>query len=98
MKNTAGSNVDDLLRSLSNQVVSSSTMVSRFGARLVVQYKFIDAVLAQLDAAQRLQVTRLFQHGVEGAMAYTDDIAMPAEYHVALLEETNLLLTALGSQ
>ena len=85
----------DLLSQLTNLTLSNGNAVARFGARLVVQYKFIDAVLPQLSAAQRKDVARLFRKGVEDVLSFTDDIAMPAEYHTELLHQVNLLLNSL---
>jgi hypothetical protein len=62
---------------------------------LVVQSKFIDAVWPHLSAAQCKEIALLFRQGVEDAMAYTDDVAMPQKYHATLLEQTNALLAAL---
>jgi hypothetical protein len=91
-------NFHDLRNSVLSQMAETNDVVSQFGARLIVQCGFIDAVLTQLDAAQRTEVVRLFRHRVEEAMAYTDDIEMPAKYHSAMLDEANFLLTALGKQ
>jgi len=85
----------DSLNVLKALAISNCNAVSRFGARLVVQSKFIEAVLPQLRAAQCGEIARRFQQGVEDAMAHTDDIEMPAEYHAELLELTNALLTVL---
>jgi hypothetical protein len=34
-------------------------------------------------------ISRSFREGIEDAMALMDDVALPAEYHSALLEFTN---------
>jgi hypothetical protein len=83
------------LRVLENGIESSADAAVRIGARLVVLCKFVDAVLPQLDAAQSREVERLFRQGVEDAMSLVDDIAVPCAYHTTLLEQTNVLLTAL---
>ncbi|MGU7775727.1 hypothetical protein ACV229_36955 [Burkholderia sp. MR1-5-21] len=71
-------------------------VVSRIGARMVVLCKFVDAVLPQLNAAQCREIERLFRHGVEDAMSYADDIPLLGTYQRTLLEQTNVLLIALG--
>ncbi|WP_439891186.1 hypothetical protein ACS7SF_00450 [Ralstonia sp. 25C] len=76
-------------------IASNMKSISRFGGRLAVLYKFTTAVLPQLDPAQRAEVAHRLREGVEDAMSLTDDIALPAEYHEALLAQVNVLLTAL---
>jgi hypothetical protein len=98
MKTLTEDNNHNLPKSVLDQAESNASAVSRFGARLVVHCKFITAVLPHLSQEQCKQVIQVFRQGVEDAMALTDDVAMPAEYHTALLNETNLLLTALGTQ
>lgn len=83
---------DGLLGKLQKLAVSSSKAASRFGAELVAQYSFIDAVLPTLNAAQRRQVARAFRAEIENVMARTDDVPMPPEYHAALLSRVNDLL------
>ncbi|GLU33640.1 hypothetical protein WKR88_02950 [Trinickia caryophylli] len=72
-------------------------MVSRFGAELMIQTQFIEAVLPNLNSIQRRQVATTFRQGIEHVMAYTDDVPMPAEYHAALLKRANALLEALDA-
>lgn len=83
---------EGLLEKMQKLAVSSSKAASRFGAELVVQYSFIDAVLPTLNAAQRREVACAFRAEIEKAMARTDDIPMPPEYHAALLSRVNDLL------
>jgi hypothetical protein len=47
---------------------------------------------------QRVEVTRSFRQGIEEAMSLMDDVALPAEYHSALLELTKVILAALGQE
>ena len=56
---------------------------------------FLDAALPQLTTLQRVEVARSFRQGIEDAMSHMDDVALPAEYHSALLERTNTILAAL---
>ena len=66
------------------------------GARTMVLGKFHDAVLPHLTPLQRVDVIRSFRLGIEDAMSRMDDVALPAEYHSALLELTNSILAALS--
>ena len=79
-------------------IASNAQAISRFGGRLAVLYKFTTAVLPQLDATQRIEVARRLRAGIEDAISLTEDIALPDEYHEALLAQTNVLLTALEAQ
>jgi hypothetical protein len=72
--------------------------ISRFGARVVVLCKFIDAVLPLLTAAQCREIAPLFRFGIEEALACVDDLAVTGEYHATFLEQTNVLLTALETR
>jgi hypothetical protein len=56
---------------------------------------FLDAALPHLTTSQRAAVTRSFRQGIEDAMAQTDDMRLPAEYHTTLLGLTNAILAAL---
>lgn len=60
--------------------------------------KFHDAVLPHLTPLQRVDVIRSFRLGIEDAMSRMDDVALPAEYHSALLELTNSILAALSRE
>ena len=79
-------------------VASNAHVISRFGGRLAVLYQFIEAALAELGPTQRPRVARLFRQRVEDVLSLTDDVEMPAEYHRALLEQTNVLLARLERQ
>lgn len=85
----------DQLQKYQQIIGSNAHTIARFGGRLAVLYNFVDAVLPQLDPTQRAEVLRHFRHGVEGVMSLTDDVQMHAEYHAALLEQTNALLNVL---
>lgn len=60
--------------------------------------KILEAVLPHLTTLQRVEVTRSFRQGIEEAMSLMDDVALPAEYHSALLELTKVILAALGQE
>jgi len=77
-------------------VTANTKTVSILGARTMVLGKFLDAALPQLTTLQRAEVIQSFRQGVEEAMALMDDVALPAEYHSALLELTNTILAVLG--
>jgi hypothetical protein len=68
------------------------------GARAMVLGKILEAVLPHLTTLQRVEVTRSFRQGIEEAMSLMDDVALPAEYHSALLELTKVILAALGQE
>ena len=58
--------------------------------------KFLEAVLPHLTTLQRVEITQSFRQGIEEALSLMDDVALPAEYHLALLELTNAILATLG--
>lgn len=87
---------EDDVREYEDALASNSEAMSRFGGRLAVMCKFVDAALPQLSGEQRKEVAVRFRQGIESLMSFTDDIAMPAEYHEALLAQTNVLLIALN--
>jgi hypothetical protein len=60
--------------------------------------KILEAVSPLLATLQRVEVTRSFRQGIEEAMSLMDDVALPAEYHSALLELTKVILAALGQE
>jgi hypothetical protein len=60
--------------------------------------KFHEAVLPYFTTPQRAAITTSFRQGVEDAMGLMDDVALPAEYHSALLELTNTILAPLGRE
>ncbi|KHK55810.1 hypothetical protein PI87_12425 [Ralstonia sp. A12] len=85
----------DDLSDLRDALTLNTRAMSSFGGRLAVLYKFVDAALPQLSVAQRAEAAWSLRQGIEDVMSIADDIALPAEYHAALLEQTNVLLTAL---
>lgn len=68
------------------------------GAQVMVLGKFLDVVMPYLTTSQRTEVTRSFRQGIEEVMSLMDDVALPAEYHSALLERTNAILAVLGQK
>ncbi len=76
----------------------TSDAAARFGGRMVVLCKFLEAALPELTAEQSRRMTPLFRQGIEDTLALTDDIAVPAPYLDAILEQTNVLLLALQSK
>ncbi|MEC5406549.1 hypothetical protein VOM14_13415 [Paraburkholderia sp. MPAMCS5] len=87
--------VEQVLDACEDQLRASGDALSRIGARLVVLCKFVDAVLPQLSEAQCKLIGRSFREGIEDALSRTDDVAVPRAYHTTLLEQINILLTAL---
>jgi hypothetical protein len=79
-------------------MVSSGNAVLRFEVRLLVQYRFIDGLLMQLDMVRCSEVSRLSQQGIEYTEACTDDVLMSAKSRATLLEYVNALLAALETQ
>lgn len=77
-------------------MAANTKQMGVLGARAMVMGKFIDAVLPHLTTLQRAEVTRSFRQGIEEALSLMDDVALPAEYHSALLELTNAILATLG--
>lgn len=95
METTTTNGDADLLTTWMSLATTNSSAVASFGARVVVLCQFVEAALPELIAGQRREITQRFREGVEDAMAYADDRVMPAEYHAALLGQTNALLGAL---
>ena len=89
---------DEALGKIAGLVAANTKTVSILGARTIVLGGFFDAALPHLMPWQRAAVTRSFRQGIEDAMACMDDVALPAEYHSALLELTNTILAALGRE
>ncbi|CAJ0704331.1 MULTISPECIES: hypothetical protein [Ralstonia] len=85
---TCGAATEDFTRTTAETVL-------RFSGRLAVLYQFVGAVFLQCDGKQLKAITPAFRRGIEESMSLTDDMAVPAEYHDALLEQANVLLTAL---
>ncbi|QCP54777.1 hypothetical protein FAZ95_38665 [Trinickia violacea] len=89
---------EQILKSVERLTESNGQAALRFGARMLVLCQFVDAVLPQLSIAQRTAVTTQFRRGVETVLSFTDDVALPAAYYATLLEQTNVLLTALETE
>jgi hypothetical protein len=88
----------DALGKMSEVVTANTKAVSFLGARAMVLGKFLEAALPQLTPLQRVEITRSFRQGIEDALSLMDDVALPAEYHSALLELTNSILAALSRE
>jgi hypothetical protein len=88
----------DSLGKMREVVTANTKTVSFFGARAMVFGKFFDAVLPHLTRLQRIEITRSFRQGIEDTLSAMDDVALPADYHSALLELTNTILAALGQE
>ncbi|MEM5373161.1 hypothetical protein V4C53_45385 [Paraburkholderia azotifigens] len=54
-------------------VMSNTKAISRFGGRLAVLYKFVDAALPQLTLAQRMEVEHCCRQGIEHVLSLSDD-------------------------
>lgn len=98
MSDTSATELDGLVRRVEKLTLSNGIAVSRFGARVIALSKFADAVVPQLTGAQCTEIAQRFRQGIEDAMSCTDDVAMPGEYHETLLQQTNILLKALGRE
>lgn len=85
-----------MLGKLAQLVTANTKTVSALGARAMVVGKFLDAAVPHLTSLQRPEVTSSFRQGIEDALSCMDDVALPAEYHSALLELTNAILAALS--
>jgi hypothetical protein len=72
-----------------------STKIAVLGARALVLSQFHAAAWPYLTAQQRVVISQSFREGIEDAMASMDDVGLPAEFHAALLELTNTILSTL---
>jgi hypothetical protein len=88
--------IDSGFDQIAELAAANSKIVAVLGARAMVLGKFHDTVVPYLTTSQRIAITRSFREGVEDAMALMDDVALSAEYHSALLEITNGILTVLA--
>ena len=75
---------------------ANTKSIAILGARAMVLGTFFDVVLPHLNTSQRAQVTHSFRQGIEDVMSLMDDIALPGEYHSALLGLTNEIVAALS--
>ena len=81
------------------ELVSANTKtMSVLGARAMVPETFLDAALPRLTTLERVEITRSFRQGIEDAISCMDDVALPVEYHSALLGLTNTILAALDGE
>jgi hypothetical protein len=87
---------DEVLNHMSRLVRTNAKTMGMLSAHAIVLGKFFDAALPQLSTLQRDEVTRSFRQGIEDVLSLMDDVALPAEYHSALLQLTNAILGALG--
>ncbi|TKC87296.1 hypothetical protein FAZ69_18365 [Trinickia terrae] len=85
------------MEALKQTMAVNAERVARMGAQVVVMSKLLDATLPHLTPLQRVEIEKAFRDGIEDAMACADDIAMPGQYHVTLLELTNLFLATLNA-
>jgi len=91
-------NDNDVLNQMSELVTANTKTIGVLGARAIVLGKFFNAVLPHLTTAQCVEVTKSFRKGVEDAMSLMDDVALPAEYHSALLKIINSILAGLAQE
>ena len=91
-------NTDKVLDQVVELVAANTKRMGALGARAMVLGKFLEAALPHLTTSQRVEITRSFRQGIEDALSMTDDVALPAEYHSALLELTNAILAALDQE
>lgn len=87
--------MEKVLDACGDRIRECDEALARIGARMVVLCKFVDAVLPQLRQTQCRQIARTFREGIEDVLSRTDDIAVPRAYHTTLLEQINVLLTAI---
>jgi len=91
-------NANDVLGTMAELVSANTKTMSVLGARAMVLETFVNAALQRLTTLQRAEVTRSFRQGIEEVMCCMDDVALPPEYHSALLGLTNTILAALGRE
>ena len=89
-------NTDNVLGQVVELMAANTKKMDVLGARTMVLGKFLEAVLPHLTTLQRVEITQSFRQGIEDALSLMDDVALPAEYHSALLELTNAILATLS--
>ncbi|MBC8725197.1 hypothetical protein F6X37_27560 [Paraburkholderia sp. 31.1] len=89
-------NANDALHRMCKLVTANTREMSVLGARAMVLGRFLDAASPHLTTQQRAKVATSFRQGIEEAMSLMDDVPLPAEYHSAMLELTNVILAILG--
>jgi hypothetical protein len=96
MKNE--NDLDTQLKSLLQVVNSNGQLISTYGGYLVALGRFAETVIPLLDDDQCVELRRRYRLAIEEIMHLTDDRAMPAEYELALLNQTNCMLKALNER
>ncbi|MGF6596692.1 hypothetical protein P3T23_001403 [Paraburkholderia sp. GAS448] len=91
-------NASEALGKMAGLVTTNTKAMSMLGGRAMVLGAFFDAALPHLSTSQCAEVARSFRQGIEDAMARMDDVALPGEYHSALLGLTNTILAALSRE
>jgi hypothetical protein len=89
---------DEVLGGAIAFMAANTKRIGVLGARAMVLGTFLQAALPHLTTLQRVEIIRSFRPGIEDVPAAMDDVALPAEYHSALLEITNAILVALGQR
>ena len=88
-------NTDNVLGQVVELMAANTKKMGVLGARTLVLGNFLEAVLPHLTTLQRVKIAQSFRQGVEEGLSLMDDVALPAEYHSALLELTNAILATL---
>lgn len=91
-------NANDAPDELAGLIAANSPNMVALCARAMVLVTFLKAALPHLTTLQRADVTLSFRQGIEEAMSLMDDLALPADYHSALLELTNAILASLAQE
>lgn len=60
--------------------------------------KFLNVALSHLTTLQCAEIICSFRMGIEDAMSLMDDVALPGEYHSALLGLTKDIVVALSKR
>jgi hypothetical protein len=89
---------EPMLSNMNRLVGANTKTISFLGARTMVLGKFLVAALPCLTTAQCFEISEWFGREIEDAMSQMDDMALPAEYHSAILDQTNAILVALDQQ
>jgi hypothetical protein len=87
---------EEWLSRMSRLVTANTKTASILGARSMVLGKFLDAALPLLTNSQRGEISQSFRQVIEDSASITDDMPLPADYHSAMFELTNAILSALG--
>lgn len=87
-----------LMKALTTLVELNNDALSHYGARFAVLSRFVDTALPLLTPSQRIALNGSFRREIEDVMALMDDVAVPAAYHSALLDQINHILNALSGK